>query len=89
MAAVTALYSHWLIGLFSLSTKIDGPLEVPYGLWHRKLFPIIAPLLGQQSALRLITKSDKKTRISESSLCHGHTAVGCIRHAARCWLLSL
>lgn len=59
IAPVTGLQSHWVIGLFSLSTKIDRPREVSYRLWHRKPFPIIAPLLGQQSVLPLIAKSNK------------------------------
>lgn len=59
VAPVTALHSYWIIGLFSLSTKIDRAREVSYRLRHRKLFPIIAPLLGQQSVRPLIAKSNK------------------------------
>lgn len=70
MAPVTALYSYWVIGPFSLSTKIDGPREVSYGLWHRKLFPIIGPLLGQQSVLPLIAKSNKNNSKRILSILH-------------------
>lgn len=72
VAPVTGLHSYWVIGLFPLSTKIDRPQEVSYGLWHRKLFPIIAPLLGQQSVLPLIGKSNKNNyrRIQEKLSIH-------------------
>lgn len=102
VAPVTALHSYWVIGPFSLSTKIDRPQEVSYGLQSRKLFPIIASLLGQQSVLPLIAKSNKNNYkrirgiLHPSRRCHrmrspltqrGRAGMGFVCRAD-CWLLS-